>query len=539
MTQFQTPGPLAALPNSLTTKRAAVALTLTGLLSACGGDTAFPSEPLNLDYTLELRQLGEEIEHLSGISLNFDNGAFAVLGQGGDIVMLDSVGLVLERFDIDIGDSKIWTGIEYAGDEQYLLSTLDGEIHRLYAEQQYSELEVDLSFDISELNAVAYDFQQNSILAISEAPYKVLFTIKQDGRISQKKLEPRFDNYRIEGLHMGEQGLYIMTRGYELDAEPRANVVIKTDAKANFDSAWQLDAGPSSGLVVIDEQAPRIISAFNDTAASLKSYEPEPETSTAEFTALSSIDKVELNFNQPSGLDYHSRDNLFSVSDFGEIRHIQPDGQNTLLFSLDDQQGSYEAIASDGPLDHVRLHLLKSLENSGPSKIESYTRDGLLLTSRDIQALSPQDSGQNASTSEHVFDALDYVAANDLFYLINASAGRAKYLYQLGPEQQQNTALGTAYTPYQISALSVDATSNTLYFSTDEYMQNGNKYAGLLIKYDLTQQQEIGRFSIVDGDNNSIGAVSPSGLALDLDLRQLLISSDMDNSAMHIFELPE
>ncbi len=75
-------------------------------------------------------------------------------------------------------------------------------------------------------------------------------------------------------------------------------------------------------------------------------------------------------------------------------------------------------------------------------------------------------------------------------------------------------------------------------FITEEWEKDDQRFAGLLIDFDLTTFSETARYSIIsESKGEIIGLVDTSGVAVDIDSGRVFISSDTDNSLLHVYEL--
>lgn len=510
-------------------------------MTGCGGsndnnnddpdNSAFPIiEKLELDFTLSLSDLGVTPQTLSGVTFNTERGVFTILDNEATIFYLQPDGSLDSSTKIQGLEGSTLTGIEHIENDVYLLSDLAGVVYRYDASDSSLKIEADLSGDISSLKAVAYDSQNLEVVLTSDAPTKKLFRVSQNQTVTQIPLESRFENYSIDGLQVGENGIYIASKGFSgPSAEEENAVIILTDESGRFESALSLDNSDISGLAILDEEGHGFISVNGDTQASITLYEPTPEASTPEFTPLSGVDSLELDFDQPSGIDFNLDNQAFYyITDFGEVRTGDELGNNELLFELENQQGSYESIKAHVENQELTIFLLNSDESDDNSRILTFNSTGELQNTQLIDKVD----------ESHVFESLEYNAGTQTLYSLNFNEDSPKFLYEFTETGITTNPLGEMYDDYAITGMAMSEDANTLYFVTKEYVEGDTMFAGVLVVFDLTQSLEIARFSITDPSDPTVGLTAPSGIALDQNNNLIFITTDMDDATLNIYQTP-
>ncbi|MEP4100136.1 hypothetical protein, partial [Paraglaciecola sp.] len=238
---------------------------------------------------------------------------------------------------------------------------------------------------------------------------------------------------------------------------------------------------------------------------------------------------IELDFDQPSGIDYLISNNTFYyITDFGEVRSGKVEEANELLFEIETQQGSYEAIAASlNNDDEIELHVINSDDSVENTQIEKYNVDGELLEQFPLTLIQ----------KEHLFESLDFDPSTNRYYTINSNDESRKYLYVFDNGSTETFELPSDYDDYYISGLDYSVNTGYLYFVTEEFENQSGKNAGLMIIYDIANAVEIERYSIVDTTEPEVGLETPSGITINDDESEIYITSDVDGSTLHHYAI--
>jgi hypothetical protein len=517
-----------------------VSISAALLFSACGGGDSkpkgdkgdrsiqgFPAESLYLDYNLPLSTLGLTAQDISGVSFNYEDDYYVVLSQSGELIALDPAAQIIQTEQLVAPSNEIWTDIAYAGSGDFLVSAQAGTIYRLNIQANTLIEAFDLSNHIDSLHSLSYNPFTEETIAISDSPNKLLFSIDNAGDYIYTELDPRFEAYSITGLDLGESGIYVSAIA-KPDASSDGSFVIQLSHELIFETAWSLSDVDVSGVAVLNEQVPEFVVTNGLEDAALKFYEPEFVASVPQFTTLEVLDEIELDFDQPSGIHFHSNNNtLYYSTDFGEIRRGQIDGVNELLFEIETQQGSFEAITASGS-DNILLSVLKSDESSDSAVIEVFEEGGTFVESITIEKLD----------ENHVFESIDINEVTSTYYSINSQQGTRKYIYQILDGSTVTMELPSSLDAYVISGLTHIEDLELLYILTEEYYEGDVKYAGLLLKYDLIHDEIMDTRSVIQPESEEMGLIDPSGVSYNAMTNQLYITSDVDDSSLSVFVAP-
>ncbi len=524
------------------TTHLAMGILLSITLAGCNGSSnsnssdnldppngAFPSSKLFLDFSLPFSELDTSLSNVSGITLNVEEDYFLASDKEGRLLSLTPTGEVLD----ETFTSSFFTGVEFIEDGQFILSEED---RLLSYDSNNEEIEELFSFigKYENIQSIAYNEDTQEIAFVNNGDTPVLVYVKQDGSTTEFALDTRLSNYAIDGLQLSDDYLFMGSSGFQADEiNTRNSIIIQTELDGTFFKAWELDEKILSGLAVLDEEAPRFITTNLGDGGSFNTYEPEALPSMASEQPLEVEESVELGINQPSGIDYLDSNNTFYfITDFGEVRSLSSGATSEVLFEIDAQQGSYEAIAAAVNNDEVELHILNSDDSLSISQIETYNLQGERL---EQFLLTPIED-------DHLFESLDFDPSTGRYHLINSNDEARKYFYTIDNGDTEILELPSSYDDFNIAGLDYSANNGYLYFVTQEFGdQNGNN-AGLLIIYDTANAIEVDRYSIIDTTEPTLGVESPSGVALilsDGNEPKVHITSDTDDSTFHIYTIED
>ena len=502
----------------------AAAALLASVISGCGSSSskkpAFETSELFLDFSLPFSILEQSLPDVSGITFNNEEDYYLLSSAAGDLLFLSTAGEVLESLTVP----SALTGIEFTTAGNFLLSDTS-RVLTFNTESQNIEVLYDFTDQYDSIQAIAYREETEEIFFVNNGKKPVLVFINTQGEITEIALDSQFNNYDIDGLQLSEDYIYMGSPGYKRDkVEDRQSVVIKTEFDGSFVQAWSLDEKVLTGIAIIDENKPEFITTNLGEDGSFNLYEPEALPSVPSEQPLAIQGAIELNFNQPSGIDYLISNNTFYyITDFGEIRSGNAEGINILLFEIETQQGSYEAIAASVNDNNVELHVINSDDSLAKTTIEKYTVAGELLEAFELSLIQ----------GEHLFESLDFSQESNRYYTVNSNEESRKYLYTVENGTTETLELPTDYDEYYISGLDYSENSGYLYLVTEEFEDQNGKNAGLLIIYDTENSTEIDRYSIVDATEPTIGLENPSGVTINSDESEIYITSDIDDSLLH------
>ena len=477
---------------------------------------------LQLDFTLPLAPSISSQAELAGATFDDDRGEFVLVGEEGGLVYLSPEGAVSGEAEIDLGSAGTITGIEYLGGGSYYLSTSQSSVVVLQDATLSNETLVELDFPIQ---AVGYDEASGSAIVIDTRPASRIVTVSGDGSVSEAPLGASFASTRVTGLTVDEGTVYIAAM-VEGDAGSRT-LIIAASLSGEIGRIWSLDARQTSGLVLLDSEAPEFLTSNSDENQSVTLYEAEPEPSRATEDILDLTSTPDLEFDQPSGIDFDpSTGELYYVTDFGEVRKGIIAGDNSLLFEIESMQGSFEAIAFDAATQTIAL--MVSDEATEGSEIMTFDLQGNVLTSFPIPIVD----------QDHLFESLDYSADQGTFYTVTAGEG-PKVLYRIAEGAVQTSSLPSAYDAFVISGVSVSDNGSDLVFVTEEWeVGNGTDVlaAGLLIELNLDSLTELSRYSIaVEVEGQGRGVRDPSDVAVDEAFGLIFVTSDVDDAQLYVF----
>jgi len=493
---------------------------------------------LPLDFLLPLTQAGVSAEQLTGVTLDPQREEFVFIAQPSEVIFLSQQGSVTQQFAIPQSTDIRFTGIEYMQQGEYLLSTDDSRLMVLSIDEQALTLTPFGTVDFA-ISAVAYDANTAAAMVIDNTEPSAIVSVQSDGSITRTNLELSLHDYAIEGLTQFEDNLLIAA--VEQNNSEVETLIVASDLQGDLGPVWEIETASTSGLALIDPQAPEFITSYSDTQLSVALYAAERPASVPTETPLSLIEVVELGFDQPSGVDFSSSTGeLFYSTDFGEVRRRAMDADDEddseLLFELDGMQGSFEAIAAD--TTNELLYLMLSDDASEQNSVLTMDYQGNQVAETVIASVD----------SEHVFESLDVISSDqdgsNTFYTVSAVAG-TKVLYQITDSGTSTVTLPSDYDELIIAGIAVSPTTDTLYFVTEEWEgedvngQADTLNAGLLVVFDLINQTEVGKYSIaIEEDGTLQGVRDPSGVAVDIDESRVYVTSDIDDAVMYVFELP-
>ena len=474
---------------------------------------------LKLDFTLPLADLGVDAGTLAGVTVNSERGEFAVLGENGALVYLSAEGAIAGESEIEPINSATFTGIEFIGDGNYLLSTSDSQVVLVNEQSKNIEQFGQVDFDI---NAVAYDETTGSAIVIDDGSPSKIVSISSSGDISDVTLDGDIRENSVTGLTLEEDQLLIASKS---DTD-NTSLIISSSMSGAIGTVWSIDSNTTSGLVLLDPGSPGFLTANTDPKQTVTKFETPPPPSSPGEEVLALHSSADIEFDQPSGIDFAPETSeLFYVTDFGEVRKGVASGENQVLFEIDSQQGSFEAIVYHP--ENQTISLLMSDEAADDSFIVRFNMQGNELERRLISLEEP----------DHKFESLDYYPATDTYFVMTTSEG-PKYLYEIEAEQQQVAVLPSQYDDFTIAGMALtDADRNILIVTEEWEDEEDNFNAGLLIKLQLTSMSELARYSIaVDKDGEFQGLTDPSDVAIDEVNNLIFITTDIDDSILYVFE---
>lgn len=477
-------------------------------------------DTLNLDYTLPLAALGIKPDVLAGATLNPETGEFIILGQGGQLVTLSPEGNVVEDRNLEIADVGALSGIEYIDSESFVVSSESSDIYLIDETDLTSELVTTLDFRVG---GIAYDDQTASAIVVDDrSPSRIVF-VSMDGTTQEADLTATLSEGSVEGVTL--TGDTLVFASVDPDSANNDTYIVTSDLEGRIGPSWSIDIDSTTGLVVIDPEIPEILTTNNDPEQTITLFESPtpPSIPSEESLALSS--SPDLDFDQPSGVDYSdATSELYYITDFGEVRLGNSDGENELLFEFDVMQGSFESIVINGE----NLSLMMSGDSSEQSFVTTLDFEGNMLSQFEVPLID----------EEHQFESLDYDHQNNYFVAITATEGR-KVFYRFTENKLIDTnELSEDYDDFIIAGMSIDAESNSVYFVTEEWTdENDVLNAGLFIRLDYDSLSETHKFSIaIDVEGELQGVKDPSDVAMDSINNQIFVTSDVDDSVLYVFE---
>jgi hypothetical protein len=506
-------------------------ILFAGVISGCDNSKsnqpieAFPTSELFLDFNLPFSILNRSIPDVSGITFNYEEDYFLISSAAGGLLFISPSGEVLD----ELSTSSAFTGIEFIEDGAFLLSDRSRILKYDTDNHVFEELH---RFDgqYENIQSIAYREETEEVVFVNNGDTPVLVYVSQDGATTELTLNDRFGNYTIDGLQLSENYIFMGSTGYELeDTTTRHSLVIQTELNGDFIQAWELDEKVLSGVAILNKDAPEFITTNRGENGSFNLYEPEALPSAPSEQPLNVQSSIELDFDQPSGIDYLISNNTFYyITDFGEVRSENVEEANELLFKIETQQGSYEAIAASfNNNNEVELHVINSDDSLESTKIEKYNLDGELLDQFELTLVQ----------GKHLFESLDFDPSTNRYYTINSNKESRKHLYVFDSGNTETFELPSDYDDYYISGLDYSEINSYLYFVTEEFENQNGKNAGLMIIYDTANAVEIERYSIVDTTEPEVGLENPSGITINDDESEIYITSDIDDSILHHYAI--
>lgn len=481
--------------------------------------------PLELDFTFDLSQQGIDSGELTGLATDPNTGERFILDREGQLFRFGLFGNFLDQSSVQTGISNTFGGLEWIAENQFYVAANDNSIYSFNPVTGNAELFASVPEEFGALEAVASDAVSNQIFTINSAGEKQLVTIDAEGQQSTIELDSRLMAYPISGLHAFDGSLYLASSGHS--DSPEQAVVIELNYDGVFQRAWSLPERTPSALLVENREPLELAIATSDSASILFFESPVPGSEVID-EPLAFVGYEELDFDQPSGVDYAAdRDSLIFITDFAEV-HELINGEDAIeRFELDQAQGSFEALA----YGVGEIHLLMSDESMPESMVQSYALNGMLTNQTNI------DAEIEANT---VFEAMDFGQQTQTLYLLSTNEDEHKQLVRIADGAQSVTPLPDVYDNYVIVGVDISDDETQAIFVTDERIDDGTLLSGLAISIDLGTLEEQWRLAIaVPGEGDElIGLAAPSGIAVDAARSRLYVSSDVDESMLAIFELP-
>lgn len=477
------------------------------------------NQRLQLDFALPLSELGVAAGTLAGATLNLERGEFVVLGERGSLVYMSPQGTISEETEIERANSATYTGIEYIGSGGYVVSTSDSKIMRLDEETRSLEDLAQLDFNV---DAVAYDEVSGSAVVIDDGSPSRIVSISLSGSLSESIIESEIADNSVKGLTLSDGVLLIASV-----AEASENsLIISSSMSGKIGTVWALESVDTSGLVLLDPEAPEILTANSDSNQTIMLFEAPTPPSIPSEEVLILNSSPELDFDQPSGIDFTQESSeLYYVTDFGEVRKGIADGSNELLFEIDVMQGSFEAIVHIASTDAIAL--MMSDDSNEQNRIITF----------DIQGNQQSIFTVPVIDSSHQFESMDYHSNTETYFAVTASEGQ-KTLYEMTVNGTTTTNLSDEYDGFIIGGIAMTQDGANLYLITEEW-EDGSQVlmAGLLIKVDLLTNTELARYSLAsDIDGEVQGIKAPSDVAIDEVNNLIFVTSDIDDSILYVFE---
>ncbi|MFK7733856.1 MAG: hypothetical protein AB8B48_19705 [Pseudomonadales bacterium] len=482
--------------------------------------------PLELDFTFDLNQQGLDAGELTGLAIVPSSGERFILNREGQLFHLGPFGNFLNQTTIDAGMEETYSGLEWLSEDQIYIASGDVGIYGFNLSTEDAELFAAMPDDFGELENVAYDNASNQVFAINSTGEKQLVIVDNEGGQTVTELDSQLMEYPITGMHAFDGSLFLASTGHSNTPEQAA--VIELDYDGVFQSAWSLPEGSPTALLIENRDPLELAIATSDSTSLLFFEAPAPNSGVT-GDALTFLAYEELDFDQPSGVDYAAgRNSLIFITDFAEVHELTDGEESIELFELEEAQGSFEALAYSAD----EIHLLMSDESTPEPLIQRYDLNGTLLTETELEA--SVDAGT-------VFEAMDLGEQSQTLYLLSGNDDEQKLLVRITDSGQTVSELPEAFDDMTIVGVDISADETQAIFVTDERVEDDARLSGLAISIDLNTLEERWRLAIaVPGeDEDLIGLAAPSGIAVDRARSRLYISSDVDDSMLAVFELPE
>lgn len=435
--------------------------------------------PLELDFTFELTQQGIDPGELSGLIANPNTGERFILDRDGQLFSFGLFGNFLDQTIVQAGMTDSFGGLEWVAQNQFYIAANDNRIYSFDLVSDSAELFTALPEEFQGLENVASDVDNNLVFAINSVGQKELVTVDTEGAKNTAVLDSRMTAYPITGMHAFDGSLFLTSTGHADTPEQAA--VIELDYNGVFQRAWSLPSGIPSALLIENTDPMELAIATSDSASILFFEAPVP-------------------------------------------------GSEVIDDPLEEEQGTFEAVAYGA----AQIYLLLSDESTPEPVILSYSFTGTLATETEINATI------DANT---VFEAMDLgqQTQTQTLYLITANVDARKQLLRISQGEQTVTQLPEAYDDFTIVGVDISDDETQAIFVTDESMDDGSLISGLAISIDLNTLEERWRLAIAvpDEDGDFIGLAAPSGVAVDMARSHLYVSSDVDDSMLAVFSLPE
>jgi len=478
------------------------------------------SETLPLDFTLPLSALNIDASALAGATLNTERGDFAILSTAGELIYMSPEGTITGETQIENENSISYTGIEYIEGSRYVVSSSESQVFFLNDETLTLDELAQVDFTIG---AVAYDDVAGSAIVVDDGSPSKIVSISATGELSESLIESDIKEDSVTGLTLSDDMLFIASVT-DVSGE---SLIISASITGEIETVWSIDSNTTSGLVVLDPETPEILTTNADDDKSITLFETPRPPSVPSHEVLVLHSSAELEFNQPSGIDFSPETSaLYYVTDFGEVRKGTAEGENEILFEIETMQGSFEAITHIA--SNNTLALMMSDDSGEESYIVVFDMAGNQLSTYTIPLAS----------NEHQFESIDYNATTDTYLAVTASEEQ-KVLYQISTDEVITTDLPESYDDFVISGIAIAQDGTTLYMTTEEWEDESEILrAGLLVQVDLLTNTELSRYSLaVEVDGEVEGIVAPSDIAIDEANNLIFITSDIDGSILYVFEL--
>lgn len=515
-------------------------------LTGCGGSTNDTTRPpmkapnndsapiaaetqLSLDVTLSLVQIAQEqaidldADALVGTTLNTERSIIAILDKHGALIYLTSEGGWVGQTEIEA--TAEFTGIEFVGEGRYVVSMSDSRI-MLFDEQTATLDELSqLDFDI---NAITYNEASDSVVVIDDGSPSRIVSMTLEGETSEVTLASEIVDNSITGLTTVDEWLVMAS----VDQSNEQTLIITANLEGEIGSAWSIPSSTTSGLIVRDPDPDTLALITTNSGEDLivTTFETPPKPSVVNGKTLTLIDHVELNFEQPSGIDFSpALGNLYFVTDFGEARRGTIDGTSEKLFDVSGNQGDIEAVVYHEASG--QLALMSSDPSSEKDVIVTFDENGQQEPTHIEVAANPN----------HQFESLDYSPELKAYVAVTATEGQRKVLYTLSSTGTETIELSENYDDFVISGVAITEDGRHLYMVTEEWESEEDEVlnAGYLIKINLENQTEIARYAIArpaDEEDGMQGVEEPSDIAIDEANNIIFITSDVDDAELYIYD---
>lgn len=499
-------------------------LCMSGLVGCSSGSSSnnndpdagslepFPTGELDLDFTFPLAMVMEEPTDVTGVATNPSDGIIAIMDVNSTLTLISPEGEFISSHLLSVSEQPADIAFDEDGDV-----VVAGELGTVWAfdvTTQVLEMFAQLGSDVNAIGVV-----NDGFFAIESTAGGYQMVSINDGQRAEITTDPRLAQYAVHAMDVDAQSLFVLVQDSE-----GVPFVLKFDQAGAYSDGWRI-SGNASGLALLEDspRGPSVFASDNtDNEPLLRSFEPPPVPGALDESPLELLGTFALGDSgvpQPSGVTVYQNE-VYFVTDFGVVAKSQLDGTDVeVLFEIEDSlQGSFESIDVN---DAGEILVLASDDGQLPTLFK-YDSAGIVLESSVLL------------NEEIVIEGLH--SAFGTVYWVNAEDGEPKVIYeQSSGGLLSETPMGDNYDDYFFSGLTVF--EDQLIIVTEQREIEGDVLSGLIIVWDLEDNDEIARFAAADANNQ--GIIDPSGIAFASAAGLLYVTSDTDDGEVFVYDFDD